>query len=306
MPISKPHSTLGATNKGSCSALALYLDKENLELESLIGNSKDLSNIITLNAMKQDFFNHSRTDISVIEVIDSIDSNIKKLGKNDAKYFGPTISFSQSELQHITYLASGKDNIDNVFQLSPKELNKYNSILKEYIKVVMDNYATNFNRKEKGLESGEDLIYFAKIEHFRKFKGTDEEVRSKLARNGDYKPGLNSHAHIIVSRKDKTQRLKLTPITKERSTQRTIGGNAYQVGFDRIKWIKKNEKDFDTYFQYQRKALEKFKNQYILKNGAPKEKAILLNKIKIEEQSIKNTRNSEQNYTNSHSKGLIW
>ena len=32
MPISKPHSTLGADNKGSCSNLAIYLEKENEEL----------------------------------------------------------------------------------------------------------------------------------------------------------------------------------------------------------------------------------------------------------------------------------
>ena len=35
MPISKPHSTLGADNKGSCSNLAIYLEKENEELDKL-------------------------------------------------------------------------------------------------------------------------------------------------------------------------------------------------------------------------------------------------------------------------------
>ena len=34
MPISKPHSTLGADNKGSCSNLAIYLEKENKSLTS--------------------------------------------------------------------------------------------------------------------------------------------------------------------------------------------------------------------------------------------------------------------------------
>ena len=33
-----------------------------------------------------------------------------------------------------------------------------------------------------------------------------------------------------------------------------------------------NEKTFDEHFKYQRKELEKFKNQNILKNGSPQEK----------------------------------
>ncbi len=143
----------------------------------------------------------------------------------------------------------------------------------------MDNYAENFNRQNKGLKTGRDLVYFAKVEHFRKYKGTDEEVKLGLYKVGDFKPGLNSHVHIIVSRKDKTQRLKLTPITKERSTQRSIGGNAYQVGFDRMKWINMNERSFDNLFNYKRELTEKFNTQYTLKKGSPKEKSELIQKI---------------------------
>ncbi|MFD2827618.1 DUF5712 family protein [Leeuwenhoekiella polynyae] len=280
MPISKPHSTLGTKNTGSCATLTNYLDKENRELETLINNKNNLNAIGVFQSRKQDFFNHSRVDISAIEVIDSIDNNIKKLGKTDAKYFAPTISFSQTELQHIISLASKRKEINSVWQLTSNEYDKYNKLLKDYVKKVMDNYAVNFNRQDKGLKTGKDLLYFAKIEHFRKFRGTDDEVKKGIFKTGDYKPGLNSHAHIVVSRKDRTQRLKLTPTTKERSTQRSIGGNSYQVGFDRMKWITNNEKSFDDFFQYRRTELEKFQNQYILKNGSPKEKDELAQKIK--------------------------
>ncbi|MEH6658306.1 DUF5712 family protein [Leeuwenhoekiella marinoflava] len=203
MPISKPHSTLGAKNTGSCATLANYLDKENRELETLINNKNSLNAIEVFQRRKQDFFNHSRVDISAIEVIDSIDNNIKKLGKTDAKYFAPTISFSQTELQHIISLASERKEINSVWQLTPKEYDKYNKLLKDYVKKVMDNYAENFNRQDKGLKTGKDLLYFAKIEHFRKFKGTDEEVKKGIFKIGDYKPGLNSHAHIVVSCKNR-------------------------------------------------------------------------------------------------------
>ena len=39
MPISKPHSSLGADNKGSCSNLATYLQKENEEIDKMIKTS---------------------------------------------------------------------------------------------------------------------------------------------------------------------------------------------------------------------------------------------------------------------------
>ncbi|MDT0295178.1 DUF5712 family protein [Mesonia ostreae] len=301
MPISKPHSTLGAKNTGSCSLLANYLDKENIELEAIINKQNSLSEINQFQDRKQDFFNSKRMDISLIEVINGIDKNKKKLGKIDAKYYSPTISFSQSELNHLILLATEKKEINDVWKLNVDELKKYNGLLKEYVKKVMDNYADNFNRQNKGLKNGNDLVYYAKIEHFRKFKGIDPEVKKGLFKNGDYKPGLNSHAHIIVSRKDKTQLLKLDPTTKERSTQRTIGGNAYQVGFDRTKWTEKNEKAFDLLFNYQRREREKFRNQNILKNGSPMERDVVNRKIKNQAIKIENETKKEKTQL---SKGL--
>lgn len=294
MPISKPHSTLGAENTGSCASLAQYLDKENRELELMIDKQNSLDEIHQFQNRKQDFFNHNSSDIGLIEVIDSIDSNRKKLSKTDAKYYAPTISFSQAELNHLISLSTDKKDISDVWQLNLAELGKYNELLKKYVKKVMDNYAENFNRQSKGLHTGQDLVYYAKIEHFRKFKGTDPEVVEGMFKNGDYKPGLNSHAHVIVSRKDKTQLLKLDPTTKERSTQRSIGGNAYQVGFDRTKWTEKNEKAFDLLFNYKRLEREKFRNQNILKNGSPKEKDELIREIKKQEMKAERSLNNER------------
>lgn len=286
MPISKPHSTLGADNKGSCSNLAKYLGKENEELDNLIKKNVSKSQISNLESRKQGFFTHSGTNISTIEAISSIDNNKRKLGANDAKYFAPTISFSENELEHIAFIASGKRGVTSVWELNLKELDLYNQLIREYGRKVMDNYASNFNRQDKGINSGGDLVYFAKIEHFRKFKGTDNEVLKGKAISGTYKNGLQSHIHIIVSRKDKTQRLKLSPSCNEKLTKRTIGDNEYQVGFDRVKWIEMNEQTFDEHFRYHRKELEKFKNQNILKNGSPQEKFELNKLIKSNQTNI--------------------
>ncbi|RXG16554.1 DUF5712 family protein [Leeuwenhoekiella aestuarii] len=279
MPISKAHSSLGSKNSGSCYKLANYLEKENQELESSLNKTNSLKDLANFLNRKQDFFDHTRSDVNFVEVVDSIDNNIKKLCKKDSKFFSPTINFSQQEQEHIISLIT-QEEVNSIWDLNHKQFEQYNHKLREYIKKVMNNYAINFNRKEKGLRSGEDLVYFAKIEHFRKFKGYDKCVKEGDYKSGDYKPGLNSHAHIIVSRKDKTQRLKLTPTTKEKSTKRKIGNNVYQVGFDRMRWTNLNEKSFDDYFKYDRPELEKFENQYILKNGSPFEKDKLKQKIK--------------------------
>ncbi len=303
MPISKPHSTLGATNTSSCSDLAMYLEKENNELDKLLQKTNSIDKKREIEKRKQFFFSHSKNNISTNEAIYSIDRNIKKLGKTDAKYFAPTINFSPQELKHIIQSVTDKKEVKNVWELNIKEYKLFNDKIKEYAKLIMTNYAQNFNRENKGLKSGNDLVYFAKIEHFRKFKGTDDEVKKGTHKAGDLKPGINSHVHLIVSRKDKTQKLKLTPTTKERSTTRTIGGNTYHVGFDRMKWINMNEKSFDDFFQYKRKEREKFINQYILKNGSPEEKESLLKEIEAKEQTIKNTINYAKNHTRNTSKG---
>lgn len=295
MPISKPHSTLGATNTGSCSDLALYLEKENHDLDKLLLTQKSSEAKRNIEARKQFFFSHNEQNISTNEAINSIDTNIKKLGKNDAKYFAPTISFSQEELKHILSIISKNEEIKDIWQLNTTQYKEYNRIIIEYARKVMTNYAVNFNRQEKGLISGNDLVYFGKIEHFRRFKGTDEEVIKEGYKTGDLKPGINSHLHIIVSRKCKNQRLKLTPTTKERKTDRSIGGNKYRVGFDRMQWININEATFDTFFNYKRKELEKFQNQYILKKGSPKEVKKLSELRNSEEKIIKSERSHIKN-----------
>ena len=108
MPISKPHSSLGASNRGSCAKLAHYLEKENLELERLLNKNNTLDELNTLESRKQYFFNHNRDKVFLTEVIDKIDSNIKKLGKKDEKFFAPTISFSHAELTHLIRLVTKK------------------------------------------------------------------------------------------------------------------------------------------------------------------------------------------------------
>ena len=271
MPISKPHSSMGGGNKGSSAQLVNYLDKENIEIEKNAIQAPNRSIEVETRSRQQYFFNHKSDAISQIKAREAIDNNIAKLGKKDAKFYAPTISFSKNELKHISSIATEGRHVDNTTQMNNSEFKRYNDLIRDYSRVVMDNYAKNFNRQEKGLKSGSDLVYYAKIEHHRAFKGNDKEVHLGNAKSGDKKPGLQSHVHVIVSRKDRTQRMKLSPVANEKSTKRTIGKNTYHVGFDRKQWISQNEKSFDNMFSYQRKEIEKFEIQNSLKNGSREE-----------------------------------
>lgn len=98
---------------------------------------------------------------------------------------------------------------------------------KEYIRNdVMQNYANGFN---KGLQN-KDVVYFAKIHHDRKAGDID-----------------NMHAHIIVSRKDITNSIKISPMTNHKGEKKT--GTA-KGSFNRSEFYQKAEQSFDTNFKY--------------------------------------------------------
>ena len=82
-------------------------------------------------------------------------------------------------------------------------------------------------------------------------------MKNGAFKSADYKLGLQTHIHFIVSRKDKTQKMKLSPVANARSKERTIGNNKYHVGFDRTEWIKKMSKPLINYLNIN---VKKWKN----------------------------------------------
>ena len=202
------------SNRGSSKRVVNYLEKENK------GKA---------NAEKTWFFSDSRDRVGVKEVIESLDANKKKLSKKDAKFYMVNISPSQKELAWI-----GND---------PEKL-------RAYTRELMDQYAQNFG---KGLR-GEDLLYYAKIEQNRYYKGSDPEVQKGWVRQKAKKPGLQTHIHVIVSRKDKANRLKLSPLSHHRKTKK----GPVRGGFERVVFFQKAEEGFDRLFGYQRQKEERF------------------------------------------------
>ena len=202
------------SNTGSAAKLARYLDKENK------GKAPQ---------ERRNFFSHSRDRLGLQEAVRRLDANKKNLGKKDAKFFLINISPSQKELEHI-----GNDE----------------KKLMAYTRTVMDAYAKNFN---KGLE-GKDLLYFAKIEQGRSYHGKDPDVLAGRAKQGETKPGLQTHIHVIVSRKDVANKIKLSPLSKHRATK----SGAVRGGFDREAFVEKAEKIWDKEMKYERRPSESF------------------------------------------------
>lgn len=151
-------------NKGSSGAAISYLSKEN--------NEKKLRD-------QEHFFNHDNDRIREAEAQQHIDGFNKHIGKNEAKFYMFTINPSEREQQHLIKLSLEEQRpVKIISELTRGEKAKYQELLKNYTKNVMELYASNFN---KGVQ-GKDVVYVAKVEHERIYKSFHEEVKhnSKL------------------------------------------------------------------------------------------------------------------------------
>lgn len=173
------------------------------------------------------FFNLTDDNIYKSQVITDIDSNIGQLMKTDAKFYVIHVSPSEKELK----------------ALGNTEQEQWEA-MKRYIReVVIPEYAKNF---KKGL-SAEDIKFYGKI-HFDRDRSNNE---------------LNMHCHLIVSRKDQTNKKKLSPLTNHRNTKKGV----IKGGFDRTKLFQQAEQGFDRLFSYNRELTESFEYYNTVKNG---------------------------------------
>lgn len=251
-------------NKITCAKLVDYLEKEN--------EKKDINE-------QQMFFNQSKEEISNQEVILKIDSNKACLGKEDDKYYMISINPSKNELKHICKEISGRD-ITEIKQLTKTEKKEFELKLKEYARNVMNEYAKNFNR---GL-SGNEILYYGKVEHERTYKRDNKQLLNErlkqagfskdspdLPKIGDRKEGLQSHIHIVVSRKDISNTIKLSPFANARKALNKMpDGSESTIGFDRKMFSQKSEKAFDTKFNFKRDFNKSFQYFDIMKYQASK------------------------------------
>ena len=190
------------------------------------------------------FFNLTDDNIYKSKVIKDIDTNIGQLLKTDAKFFAIHVSPSESELR-----AMGNTEQEKA------------EAMKRYIReVFIPEYAKNFN---KGLSEA-DIKFYGKM-HFDRNRSDNE---------------LNMHCHLIMSRKDQTNKKKLSPLTNHKNTQKgTVTG-----GFDRVNLFQQAEQGFDKLFGYNRQQSESFDYRNTMKNGN------IDDKLKMQEQDLQESK----------------
>ena len=145
---------------------------------------------------------------------------------------------------------------------------------------MMYDYALNFKRNN--ISSNKDLVYFGKLENHRYYTYKDEEVKNGHAKKGDQKPGEQMHVQIIVSRKDASNSIKLSPLNNSRGKNQA---HSLKVGqFDRTAFKQSAEKRFDQIFNYERELKETFKYANTLKHGSYEQKLELIAEEKKEQE----------------------
>ena len=197
------------------------------------------------------FFNLTEDNIYKSKVIKDIDTNIGQLLKTDAKFFAIHVSPSENELRAMGDTEQEKEEA-----------------MKRYIReVFIPEYAKNFNKEL----SASDIKFYGKI-HFDRSRSDNE---------------LNMHCHLIVSRKDQTNKKKLSPLTNHKNTQK----GTVTSGFDRVNLFQQAEQGFNKLFGYDRQQSESFNYHNTMKNNS------IFEQLKQQEVQIceKKTENKENN-----------
>lgn len=205
------------------------------------------------------FFNLTDDNIYKSKVIKDIDTNIGQLLKTDAKFYAIHVSSSEKELRAI-----GSTEQRQV------------EAMKRYIReVFIPEYANNFN---KGLSEA-NIKFYGKI-HFSHNRSNNE---------------LNMHCHLIVSRKDQSNKKKVvTTYQSQEYQERIIKG-----GFDRVNLFQQVEQGFDKLFCYERQQTESFNNHNMIKNGTISEQ------FKLQKQEIQSIERKAEINQDSNQENLL-
>jgi hypothetical protein len=265
-----------ADNKGSSSGLVHYLDKE---------NRADKEKAPEL------WFNQACENITSFEAMQALDNNVSKLMRTETKFFLVNISPSQKEIAFLK---------EKYGEEGAKEH------LKTYAAKVMDEYALNFKRP--GINSSKDLLWFGKVENYRYYSHKDPEVEQGLKKRGERKDGEQMHIQVIVSRKDISNKVKLSPMNKSKGRN---AAHSQKMGqFDRSAFKQSGERVFDKEFGFKRELKDTFRYANEQKKGTLEQRLALHAEKRKEEtrQQLRPTEKRQQpkqgkTYTPSQTQG---
>ncbi len=261
------------TSSPSVKSLVDYLEKENE------GKHPDL---------QEHFFNHTDDKIIPEKVIADIDGNTAKLNKKDARFYSIVVSPSARELKHINndpaflrhytreimkdYAASfHRDKVITVNDIKYYAKIEHERTFKSFHKELQKNapYSKKIARLEnniakinRGELKGNVKRLEQKIERLK--EKAPYKLDGKMIREGMKKEGVQTHVHIIVSRKDMNNHHKLSPMESHKASIGKLNEKESKKGFNRDGFFKAAEKRFDKVFKYDRNFAEKYKNRKLL------------------------------------------
>ncbi|MFS4418565.1 MobB family relaxase [Maribacter sp. 2307ULW6-5] len=273
-----PQQTEGNYSQSAGDYVA-YLEKENERAE----------------AMEQEhFFNQYEDEISGAEVTKEIDGNTAKLSKKEPKFYAITISPSKAELKALTN--PGADLKDYVRQVMVTYVESFNREIKGR-KVTIDDIKYFAKMEHKRYFKGTDR----EVRQNQKIAGKILELQHELRaankngmekqckqlskqiddlealapnkldgqriKNGMEKPGLQTHIHIIVSRKDASNSVSLSPGSKYKASDVEFQGKMVKRGFDRDRFFERAEQLFDKKFDFDRSFVERYGSRKLLKTN---------------------------------------
>lgn len=232
--------------------------------------------------MREPFFNQTTDEIPKEQVVKEIDGNTAKLKKVEPKFYSLTINPSQSELKAI-------DNDPELLKKYVREVMKNYAAsfhrdqpvtiddIKYFAKIEHERTFKGFDREirenqpyraqivrlendirkvQRGELSGNVAAMHKKIAKLQ--SEIPHKLEGKPIEQGMKKPGFQTHVHIIVSRKDASNRYSLSPGSKYMGSESKLNGKMVKRGFNRDLFYKRAEKSFDTLFNYKRNFVETY------------------------------------------------
>ena len=262
---------MGGNYSQSSADFVGYLEKENEGLEQ-----RDMEH----------FFNQYGDEISAEDVVKEIDGNTAKLEKHEPRFYSITVSPSKYELRKLQN--SSEDLKRYTRELMKDYVASFNreikgrpvSIddIKYYAKIEHQRTfkGTDFQVKENQPFATKILQLKTDIRNVQegRAEGNIKRMKKEITKlesqalhqqngkrivQGMAKDGNQSHIHIIVSRKDASNRFSLSPGSKYKASDVKLNGKTVKRGFDRDKFFEKAEKTFDKTFGYKRNFAETYK-----------------------------------------------
>ena len=264
---------IGGDYSQSSADFAEYLEKENQGLEQ-----EDVEH----------FFNQYGDEIEAKDVVKEIDGNTAKLKKKEPKFYSITVSPSQFELRKLqncsedlkTYTRAIMNDYATSFN---RDINGKPITVDDIKYFAKIEHQRTFKGTDKQVKENQPFASkilqlktdIRKIENHQ-LKGDFNKMKSQIIKleaeaphqqngkrivQGMKKDGNQSHIHIIVSRKDASNSVSLSPGSKYKASEVEMYGKVVKRGFDRDAFFTKAESTFDKTFGYKRNYAESYNSK---------------------------------------------